>query len=275
MMPPSHASLLALAEDVAREAGVLVVEGGRRRVEVADTKSSPTDVVTEVDLASERLIRSRIAEVRPDDGFVGEEGADLHGRSGITWVADPIDGTVNFLYGIAQFAVSLAARDGQGTVVGVVHDPSSGETFTAERGGGAWLDGRVLHASTCTDPAEALTGTGYHYTAAVRTHQAAEMARLLPRIRDVRRMGSAALDLCYVAAGRFDAYVERGLKPWDLDAGRLVAEESGVRVEGLHGEEPSELLVAAAPGGLFDAFHAELLAAGFDAWPLSEWPPSP
>lgn len=269
----SPQDLLRLAEQTAREAGRLVHAGRQGRVEVTDTKSSPTDVVTAVDVASERLIRERIASERPDDGFVGEEGEDLGGTSGVTWVADPIDGTVNFLYGILQFSVSLAARDRDGTLVAVVHDPSSGETFTALRGEGAWLDGRPIHPSVCVDPARALVGTGYHYRADVRAHQAVETARLIPHVRDVRRMGSAALDLCYAACGRYDAYVERGLRPWDLAAGRLIAEEVGVRVEGLHGSEPSELLVVAAPEALFDGLHEQLVVAGFDAWPEPGWPP--
>ncbi len=263
-----------LAERVAREAGALVVGRRRGAVEVAATKTSPTDVVTEADHASETLIRQRLAQERPGDGFVGEEGDDVDGDSGLTWVADPIDGTVNFLYDIAHFAVSLAARDEAGTAVGVVHHPTSGETFTAVRGRGAFVDGRPLRPSGCTDPARALTATGFSYRADVRAYQAAELGRLLPRIRDVRRMGSAALDLCYLAAGRYDAYVERGLKPWDLAAGRLVCAEVGVRVEGLNGAEPGELLVVGAPEQLFTAFHTELLSAGFGDWPLPAWPPA-
>lgn len=261
-----------LAERVAREAGALIVERRRGSVEVADTKSSPTDVVTEADLASEMLIRQRLAVARPGDGFVGEEGDDVPSDSGLTWFADPIDGTVNFLYDIAHFAVSLAACDEAGAVVGVVHHPTSAETFTAVRGGGALLDGKPLRPSGCTDPARALTATGFSYRADVRVHQAAELGRLLPRVRDVRRMGSAALDLCYLACGRYDAYVERGLKPWDLAAGRLACAEVGVRVEGLHGAEPGELLVVGAPEQLFDAFHVELVSAGFGEWPLPSWP---
>ncbi len=269
----SPGDLLRLAEETAREAGRLVREGGHGRVQVTATKTSPTDVVTAVDLASERLIRERIAAARPADGFVGEEGDDLSGSSGVTWVADPIDGTVNFLYGIKQYSVSLAARDPEGVVAGVVHDPSSGETFTAVRGGGAWLDGHPIRPSDCSDPTRALVGTGYHYRADVRAHQAVETGRLVPLIRDVRRMGSAALDLCYVACGRYDAYVERGLRPWDLAAGQLIAREVGVRVEGMNGSAPSELLVFAAPEGLFDVLHSELVSAGFGDWPLPDWPP--
>ncbi len=266
--------LLQLAERTAREAGRLVVAGRQDRVEVTATKSSPTDVVTAVDLASERLIRETIAAARPEDGFVGEEGEDRRSSSGVTWVVDPIDGTVNFLYSIRQFAVSLAAADTTGMLVAVVHDPNSGETFTAVRGEGCWLDGFPIRPSSCLDPAQALVGTGYHYRPDVRAAQAEETARLLPRIRDVRRMGSAALDLCYTACGRYDAYVERGLRPWDLAAGGLIAREAGVRVEGINGSEPSELLVIAAPEALFARLHRELVGAGFGAWPLDGWPPA-
>lgn len=268
----SH-NLLGLATTAALAAGELVREGRRGGVEVSDTKSSPTDVVTANDLASERLIRSTILSARPDDGFVGEEGDDVRGSSGVTWIADPIDGTVNYLYGIPLYAVSIAAQlDGE-TVTGVVFDPSSGETFTAVKGGGAWLDARPVSTSTATDVAEALMGTGFHYRADVRVHQGAETARLLPHVRDLRRLGSAALDLCYVACGRLDVYAERGLRPWDLAAARLVVTEAGGRVEGMHGAEPGELLVVAAPSHLFDAFHRRLEDSGFGDWPLAGWPP--
>lgn len=267
----SH-DLLALAESVAREAGELVRKGREGSVEVAATKSSPTDVVTAVDLASEKLIRERILTARPDDAFIGEEGDDVVGSSGLTWVADPIDGTVNYLYGLPSYAVSLAVQTDGRSVVGVVHNPASGETFTAARGAGAFLDGVQIRANPIDDPARALVGTGYGYRVDVRTHQAAELERLVPRIRDLRRIGSAALDLCSVACGRLDAYVERGLKPWDLAAGQLIAEEAGARVAGLNGAEPSELLVVCAAEELFDPLHELLLDCGYDAWPLTDWP---
>lgn len=272
-MTVSADELLALALETAREAGQVLAEAQKGTVEVAETKSSPTDVVTAVDLESERLIRARILDRRPTDGFVGEEGADVVGNSGVSWIADPIDGTVNFLYGIPQFAVSIAAVDDGEVVAGVVHDPMSGETFTATLGGGAYCDGRPIRVSAKSDVHEALVGTGYSYRSDVREVQAQEMARLLPRVRDARRMGSAALDICYVACGRFDAYVERALRPWDVAAAALIAREAGARVEGLHGEPPGELIVAAAPQGLFEAFHDELIRAGFGDWPLEGWPP--
>jgi myo-inositol-1(or 4)-monophosphatase len=264
--------LLDLALDVARTAGRLVAAGRTGDVEVAATKSSPTDIVTAIDVASEQLIRREIRHVRPDDAFVGEEGPDSPGTSGVTWVADPIDGTVNFLYRIPQFAVSLAARIGDQVVVGVVHNPSTNETFSATLGGGAQLNGDPIAVSSCTELAAALVGIGYTYRADVRAHQAQETAGLIAVVRDVRRLGSAALDLCFVACGRLDAYVERGLKPWDLAAGRLIAQEAGAVVAGLGGAEASELIVAAAPEGLFATFEAALLTAGFGDWPMPSWP---
>jgi myo-inositol-1(or 4)-monophosphatase len=264
--------LLLLGESVAREAGLLLMEGQRGTVEVAETKSSPTDIVTAVDVASEQLIRSRILAQRPDDGFVGEEGDDLRSTSGVTWIADPIDGTVNYLYGIAAYAVSIAASY-EGTVVaGVVHNPAADETFTAALGDGARLNGRRISVGACSDMAQALVGTGFSYRADVRAHQAVEVSRLLPTVRDIRRIGSAALDLCSVACGRLDAYVERGLHPWDLAAGGLIVTEAGGRVEGLGGERPGQLIVTAAASGLYDQFQNSLLGAGFGDWPLAEWP---
>lgn len=265
-------SLLELAQATAVEAGALVAQGSRGTLEVAATKSSPTDIVTATDVASENLIRERILGARPDDGFVGEEGAEIAGTSGVTWIADPIDGTVNFLYRIPQFAVSIAAEVDGEVVAGVVHNPSTGETFTAVRGEGAWLGDVRLEGSACSDITQALVGTGYSYSAEVRAVQAIEVARLLPTVRDIRRIGSAALDLCFVACGRYDAYVERGLKRWDLAAGRLIVTESGGRVEGIGGGPPGELIVTAAPAQLYDAFHERLVASGFGDWPLPHWP---
>ncbi len=258
--------LLDIAEEVAHAAGRLVAERGGQsgQVAVAATKSSPTDVVTAVDLAAEELIRKEVLARRPGDGFVGEEGDGVAGSSAVTWVVDPIDGTVNYLYGIPQFAVSLAARVDDTVVAGVVHNPASAETFTAVRGGGARRNGEPVTASRCLDLSQALVGTGFSYRAEIRKVQAVETGRLLPVVRDIRRLGSAALDLCFVACGRLDAYVERCLQPWDLAAGALIAREAGVRVEGLSGRAAGRQLVVAAPEGLFPAFAAALVAAGFD-----------
>src|SRR5262245_43873202 len=257
------AELLELARSTAREAAELVVNERRKAVEVADTKTSPTDIVTAADLASERLIRDRILSARPGDGFVGEEGDDIPSTSGVTWVADPIDGTVNYLYGMPHYAVSIAARTGTEILAGVITNPATGETFSAAKGQGTWLDGQQLHVSSCDDPQAALVGTGFGYRAEQRARQAVETGQLLPRVRDIRRGGSAALDLSWVAAARLDAYVERGLHDWDLAAGKLLVEEAGGRVEGLRGEKAGELIVVAAPMRLFDRFHDLLLACGY------------
>ena len=244
-----HLELRNLAETLARGAGALTV---RLRAGDADlgvgAKSTPTDVVTEVDRAAERWLADELARLRPADAVLGEEGADRAGGSGVRWVLDPIDGTVNFLYGLRPYAVSVAAeRDGR-VVAGCVHDPTSGETFSAALGAGALLDGRPLRGSW---PARALdtavVGTGFSYDAGLRAAQGQVLAAVLPRVGNVRRLGSAALDLCYVAAGRLDGYFELGLKHWDSAAGLLVATEAGAVVGGLRGRPPGPLTVAASP----------------------------
>jgi myo-inositol-1(or 4)-monophosphatase len=256
--------LLALAVATAKEAGALVA---RRRaaapVEVSATKSSPTDVVTASDTAAERLIRERIAVARPDDGFLGEEGGSAGGRSTVRWVVDPIDGTVNYLYGIPAYAVSIAAEvDGQ-VAVGVVHNPASGETWTALAGQGARLDDRPIEVGDLADPSYALVATGFNYDAGIRARQARQVAQLLPRIRDIRRIGAASLDLCALATGRVDAFVEQGLKPWDRAAGGLVASEAGARVGGLGEAAAGEDLVVATNPRLWSPLQTLLAEAGF------------
>lgn len=257
--------LLALAREVALEAAALVAARRREPVEVAATKSSVTDVVTAVDRAAEELIATRLLAARPGDGLVGEEGAGAGSSSGVTWVVDPIDGTVNYLYDIPQYAVSIAARvgeDPQAVVAGVVVDVAKGECFTATRGGGAWLGGRRLRVRDVAPMGERLVGTGFSYERQVRVLQGRAVAALLPHVRDVRRLGSAALDLCGLAAGRLDAYVEEGLAEWDLAAGGLVAREAGARVQvgtGVGGKT----CVVAAPAGGFEEFAALVRACGF------------
>ncbi|MBB5790934.1 inositol monophosphatase family protein [Jiangella mangrovi] len=245
------AELLGLAEKTAREAGDLVRERREavERMAVAGTKSTPTDVVTESDTAAEALIRSRLFAARPDDGFVGEEDGSVVGSSGVEWVVDPIDGTVNYLYGIPQYAVSIAASVDGVVVAGVVLNPASGELWTAVQGGGAFLDGRPVRVSSCTSLSLALVGTGFGYDAGRRARQASVLLEVVPRVRDIRRAGAAALDLCAVASGRLDAYYERGLNPWDLAAGGLIAAEAGAVVSGLRGAAAGgELALAATPG---------------------------
>ncbi|MGZ6827033.1 MAG: inositol monophosphatase family protein, partial [Mycobacteriales bacterium] len=225
---------LALATDLAREAGALALSM-RHGIEQLDTKSSPTDVVTAADRAVEELLVRALATARPDDGILGEEGAGTTGSIGVRWVLDPIDGTVNYLYGIPQWAVSVGVEDAAGTAVGVVYDPSKDELWQAVRGGGAVLNGTPLRCSAVTSLGQALVGTGFGYDARRRAAQAVLLPTLLPAVRDLRRLGAGSLDLCGVAAGRLDAYFEQGLSPWDLSAGGLVATEAGARVEGLRG----------------------------------------
>ncbi len=255
------AALLDLAVAVAREAGELVYERRRAvtRMAVTATKSTPTDIVTESDTAAESLIKDRLLAARPDDAVLAEEGGPSRGASGVRWVIDPIDGTVNYLYGIPLYAVSIAAQvDGQ-TVAGVVHNPVSGETWTATRGGGAYLDGERVQESGCERLDLALVATGFGYDATRRQRQADVLRQIMPSIRDIRRAGAASLDLCWVAMGRLDAFYERGLAPWDVAAGGLVAEEAGAVVGGLHGAPAGEALVIAAGPALFGALH-DLLA---------------
>ncbi len=235
-------ALLEVAVDAARTAGALLVERVRQGVErQVSAKSTPTDLVSEADLASERAIRELLARRRPDDGFVGEEGGREGGTSGLSWVVDPLDGTVNFLFGIPQWCVSVAVRDAHGTLAGAVYDPGRDELFSASREGHPTLtgpggtielaqDGPAGPGSRGGELATAMVATGFAYDANVRAAQANVLARLLPRVRDVRRLGSAALDLAWTAAGRYDAYFERTVKPWDIAAGALICERAGLSV---------------------------------------------
>ena len=257
-----HADLLDLARAVALEAADLVRARRAEGVEVAATKSSPVDVVTEADRASERLIYARLMEARPDDGFLGEEGGSAESASGVTWVVDPIDGTVNFLYGIPQYSVSIAAAVDGEVVAGVVVNVENGECFTATRGGGAFLGDRPLRVRDDAPLAQRLVVTGFGYEVDVRRVQAAAVARLLPQVRDIRRLGSAALDLCAIGAGRADAYVEEGLNPWDRAAGGLVATEAGARLE-VHPGAGGKDCVVCAPLDGFDAFADLVRSCGF------------
>ncbi|NUT42872.1 MAG: inositol monophosphatase [Thermoactinospora sp.] len=242
---------LELAEEIAREAGEMLLAKRAGRPVVADTKSSPTDVVTELDRASEELIRSRIPAGHAVLGE--EEGAT--GSGSVRWIVDPIDGTVNFLYGLPDWAVSIAVEvDGQ-IVAGVVNNVPRGEVFTASLGGGAWLGGERLRCTTGVPLEQALVATGFGYSAARRAVQAEVVAHVLPRVRDIRRGGSCAVDLCSVAAGRVDAYYERGTNAWDHAAGGLIAREAGALVGGMHGRPVGpEMAICAAPG-LFEALH--------------------
>jgi myo-inositol-1(or 4)-monophosphatase len=237
----------AIAEAAARAAGAILLErfGSERALE--RTKSSPTDLVSEADLLAERAIRDVLAARAPDDAVMGEEGADTPGTSGRRWIVDPLDGTVNFLFGIPQWAVSVACEG----IAGVVFDPCRGELFMAADGV-ATLNGEPLRGSQRAELATALVATGFGYEPRVREGQAAVVARLLPRVRDIRRAGAAALDMAWAAAGRVDAFYERGVKPWDIAAGTLLCEAAGLAVRSL---EPTDALprgIVAAPPGLVE-----------------------
>ena len=246
------AELLSLAGHLALHAGRMVRDGRRERgITSTTTKSSATDMVTEFDRASEALIVGGILAARPDDGIVGEEGTDTLGTSGIDWLIDPIDGTTNFLYGLPGWAVSIAARSTEGSRVGAVYVPSSDELFTARAGHGAQLNGEPIGCSTTQDLALALVATGFSYSVERRGVQAARVAALLPRVRDVRRLGAAAPDLCNLAAGRVDVYFEQWLGPWDLAAGELIAREAGCLVGNLVGGPVHHTSVLAATPALF------------------------
>ena len=258
-----------LAVDVARTAGRLIVDERPPGLAVAATKSSATDIVTEMDQRSEQLIVDLITAARPDDGFLGEEGADRAGSSGVTWVVDPIDGTVNYLYGIPAYAVSIAARVGDEVVAGAVVNPVSNEVWSAVLGEGAWLDGRRLELAEPPALEMALIATGFGYDPRRRTRQAEILQVVLPLVRDVRRAGAASLDLCALACGRVDGYYEQGLQPWDLAAGGLVAREAGAVVTGLRGAEAGAAMVVAGRPPLLAALLGLLERLDADADPIS------
>ncbi|WP_275410468.1 inositol monophosphatase family protein [Microbispora corallina] len=253
--PPDRETLLALAVEIAEEAGEMLLAKRPDRPEVLATKSSPTDVVTALDRAAEELIRARIGEARPHDAILGEEGGDTPGTGRVKWVVDPIDGTVNFLYGLPDWAVSIGVEVDGEIVAGAVHNVPRGELFSASKGGGAWLRGERLSCNTGVPLDRALIATGFGYGVARRRVQAEVVAQVLPRVRDIRRIGSCALDLCAVATGRVDGYYERGANYWDHAAAGLVATEAGARVGGLNGRPVGvDMLLCAAPG-LFEDLH--------------------
>jgi len=265
--------LLALAIEAARMAGGLLAERARHGFErEVASKSTPTDLVSEADVSSQRAIRELVRERRPDDGFVGEEeGESETGSSGLRWVVDPLDGTVNFLFAIPQWSVSVAVRDADGTIAGAVFDPNRDELFCATRGGPARMDGprgeiELSHRAGADvsherrtgedagpggeDLASAMVATGLAYDADVRRAQALVLERVVPRVRDIRRFGSAALDLAWTAAGRFDAYYERSVKQWDIAAGALICERAGLQIRELPEHENLPWGILAAPPAL-------------------------
>jgi myo-inositol-1(or 4)-monophosphatase len=263
---PLLLELEELAVAAAGAAGRFIVEQRPRELGVADTKSSVNDIVTVMDRQSEALLRGHLLSVRPDDGILGEEDGTSEGVSGITWVIDPIDGTVNYLYEIPAYCVSVAAVIGDPgvpgqwrPVAGAICNPLTGEIFHARLGGGAQVlrgDEERIKVNTVGVLVQSLVATGFGYVADVRARQGEVLAAILPEIRDIRRAGSAALDLCSVACGMVDAYYESGLNAWDLAAGWIIATEAGATVTGLNNEPPGQAAVVAAGPGI----HAALLS---------------
>ncbi|MCX6419635.1 MAG: inositol monophosphatase family protein [Actinomycetes bacterium] len=247
--------LCDLAVDVAKKAGELLMQ--RPAVFDLSEKSSVLDFATQMDLQSEALIVKSLLDVRPNDGIVGEEGASRESKSGLTWVIDPIDGTVNYFYGLPGWNISIGVKDETGVIAGAVFSPTTNSLWWATRGGGAFYNG---HKISCNEPVtldNALIASGFGYDRPARISQSADIAKLLPIIRDIRRNGAAAVDLCYVAMGAVDAYFEEGLNEWDLAAGGLIATEAGALVSDRTGGAPGKSMVLAAGPTL----HRELLAA--------------
>ena len=232
----------------------------RPRLLAVDTKSSPTDAVTVMDRTAEAMITSMLLGPRPDDGLLGEEGGERFGTSGVRWIVDPLDGTVNYLFSLPMWGVSIAAEENGVVTVGVVITPEFDEGYIAVRGAGSWRivgpEAHPLRASECAELGEALVTTGFGYAAEVRRAQSHVVTQLITQSRDVRRMGAAVVDFCWLARGRLDGYYEKGLNAWDYSAGALIAQEAGALVTGLRDEDLSEFIIAGAPG-----IHRELRAA--------------
>jgi myo-inositol-1(or 4)-monophosphatase len=261
MTAATPGALRELACRLAVEAGDAALAGRRSATALTaapGTKSSATDLVTAYDRAAEALVVAGLRDARPDDAVVGEEGTDRTGTSGLAWYVDPIDGTTNFVYDLPLWSTSIAVGDAEGMLAGAVYVPALGELFAASRGGGATLNDRPIACSDRDELALALVATGFAYDAGRRREQAAVVGGLIDRVRDIRRLGSAAIDLCYVAAGRYDAYFETGLNAWDAAAGELIAREAGCRAGDHRGGPavPRELLVATP--AIFDELQGNL-----------------
>ncbi|MGH2793539.1 MAG: inositol monophosphatase family protein [Actinomycetota bacterium] len=256
MGTPPHEDLLGIAIDAAHAAATLLLDRFRAPASGVASKSSATDMVSEADRSAEMLIRERLRAARPEDAIIGEEHGTDEGSSGLRWVVDPLDGTVNFLFGIPHWCVSIACEDRDAGVAGVVHDPLREETFTATRDGGAYLGGHRLAISAKRDLADALIATGFSYLPEERAIAAERLTRVLPAVRDVRRFGSAALDLAWTAAVRFDAFYEVPAHHWDRAAGELLVREAGGITSPLDPIGPSGPGLVAAGPGLHDALRA-------------------
>jgi myo-inositol-1(or 4)-monophosphatase len=255
-------ALVKLAEEVAREAGGLLLERLLWERDEVGTKTSGTDMVSEMDHASEKLILERLTATRPDDSILAEEGSGRDGTSGVRWVIDPLDGTTNYLYGYPRWSVSIAAEVGGEVVAAAVADPSLDEVFTATKGGGAFRNGEPIEHSGQDEVATALVATGFSYEPERRARQSDVLTRVLPAVRDIRRGGAASLDLCWVACGRVDAYYEATLQPWDIAAGALIASEAGAVVSNFEGEPPRAPSIFAAAPGIAEALLGLLVDAG-------------
>lgn len=262
-MRPDPVELLALGRSVAEEVagGLEAALDGDARASAITSKSTGTDLVTEMDTWAEALITERILAARPHDAIVGEEGADVAGTSGVSWCVDPIDGTVNFVHGMPGFCVSIAAQWQGEAVAAVVVSPLHRDTFTATLGGGAFLNDRPIRCSEPPGIGRSVVGTGFGYVPERRRRQAEVVTEVIPRVADIRRFGAAAVDLCWVACGRLDGYWEVGLNPWDHAAGALVATEAGALCSGLDGEPPSASFVLAAPPSIWSELRDLLVGA--------------
>ena len=253
--------LRSLCIDLAVSAATRAAEGRAQRARLdAETKSSVTDLVTEFDRAAENYIRERLSSERPRDGVVGEEGVDVPNTSGLTWIVDPIDGTTNFVFGLPAWGCSIAVTRGDTILAGAVHLPALRETYSAALGKGASLNGNNLTSSQSTSLHTALVATGFAYDSQRRSQQGALVAKLLPQIRDIRRSGSAAYDLCCVAAGTVDAYYEHGLSIWDIAAGVLIAREAGAKVEFTPDSATTNITVVASASPIFESLRSAVAA---------------
>jgi myo-inositol-1(or 4)-monophosphatase len=261
--------LLKIAVRVARDAAATARRMRSEAITDVQTKSTDTDVVTAADKAVERQVVEALRRDRPGDGVLGEEYGDsaTTDPGAVRWILDPIDGTVNYLYGLPQYAVSLAAEVDGVVVAGVVHNAATGDEWTAVRGGGGWRGDRRLSGSARTTLDQTLLATGFGYDAARRAHQGRVIAELITQVRDIRRFGAASLDLCMAAEGSVDAYFEKGLNPWDHAAGGLIAQEAGLVVSGIDGAPASGEMLIAAPPAIFPQLHKALAALNAAAGP--------